>query len=34
MEGVDPDEYLERWVSEFQDTELSAPADYVQGPQA
>ncbi|MDN6328379.1 MAG: ABC transporter substrate-binding protein [Brachybacterium sp.] len=34
MDGVDPDEYLTRWVTEFQDTELSAPADYVQGPQA
>ena len=29
---VDPDQYLTRWVTEFQDTELSDPADYVQGP--
>lgn len=32
LEGVDPDEYLTRWVTEFQDTRLSDPADYVQGP--
>ncbi|WP_394214271.1 ABC transporter substrate-binding protein [Brachybacterium vulturis] len=32
MDGVDPDAYLTRWVTEFQDTELSDPADYVQGP--
>lgn len=34
MEGVDPDEYLARWVTEFQHTELSDPADYIQGPQS
>jgi iron complex transport system substrate-binding protein len=34
MDGVDPDEYLTRWVTEFQDTELSDPADFVQGPEA
>lgn len=34
MDGVDPDEYLTRWVTEFQDTELSDPADFVQGPAA
>lgn len=33
MADVKPDEYLTRWVTEFQDTELSDPADYVQGPQ-
>ncbi|ASK64697.1 iron(III) dicitrate-binding protein [Brachybacterium avium] len=32
MDGVDPEAYLTRWVTEFQDTELSAPTDYVQGP--
>lgn len=31
---VDADAYLERWVTEFQDTELSAATDYVQGPLA
>ena len=34
MEGVDPDEYLAQWVTEFQHTELSDPADYIQGPQS
>lgn len=34
MDGVDPDEYLTRWVTEFQDTELSDPSDYIRGPQA
>ncbi|WP_262423848.1 hypothetical protein [Brachybacterium sp. Z12] len=32
MDGVKPDDYLTRWVTEFQDTELSDVADYVQGP--
>ncbi|WP_193103890.1 ABC transporter substrate-binding protein [Brachybacterium sp. FME24] len=32
LDGVDPDEYLTRWVTEFQDTELSDPADFIQGP--
>ncbi|ATG54690.1 iron(III) dicitrate-binding protein [Brachybacterium ginsengisoli] len=32
LADVDPDAYLTRWVTEFQDTELSDPADYVQGP--
>ena len=32
MDGVEPDDYLTRWVTEFQDTELSDAADYVQGP--
>jgi len=32
MADVDAEEYLGRWVTEFQDTELSDPADYVQGP--
>lgn len=34
LEGIDPDEYLARWITEFQDTDLSDPRDYVQGPQA
>ncbi|WP_114855394.1 ABC transporter substrate-binding protein [Brachybacterium sp. YJGR34] len=34
LEDVDPDEYLARWVTEFQDTELTDAADYVQGPAA
>ncbi|HEX7351906.1 ABC transporter substrate-binding protein [Brachybacterium sp.] len=34
MAAIDPDEYLTRWVTEFQDTELSAATDYVQGPGA
>ncbi|AXK45264.1 ABC transporter substrate-binding protein [Brachybacterium saurashtrense] len=34
MADVDPDEYLTRWVTEFQATELSSPSDYVQGPEA
>lgn len=34
MEGVDPDSYLERWVTEFQDTDLTSPSDYIQGPGA
>lgn len=34
MEGVDPDEYLRRWVEDFQRFDLSDPADYVQGPTA
>ena len=34
MDGVDPDRFLTRWVTEFQDTALSDPADYVQGPGA
>lgn len=33
MEGVDPDAYLERWVTEFQDIEFTSADDYVQGPQ-
>lgn len=32
LEGVDPDAYLERWVTEFQDTDLSSADDYVRGP--
>ncbi len=32
MDGVDPDAYLTRWVTEFQDTELPDPTAYVQGP--
>lgn len=34
LEGIDPGEYLTRWVNEFQGAELSAPTDYVQGPDA
>lgn len=34
MDGVAPEEYLDRWVTEFQSTELSDPSVYVQGPQA
>lgn len=34
MEGVDPDAYLERWVTQFQDTEFTSADDYVQGPGA
>src|SRR5699024_7654593 len=34
LDGVDPDEHLTRWVTEFQDTDLSDPRDYVQGPAA
>ena len=34
MDGVDPDSYLTRWVTDFQGFELSAAADYVQGPAA
>ena len=34
MDGVDAGEYLTRWVTEFQGTELADPADYVRGPQA
>jgi iron complex transport system substrate-binding protein len=34
LEGIDPGEYLTRWISEFQGTELGAPTDYVQGPAA
>ena len=29
---VDADAYLERWVTEFQDTDLTSADDYVQGP--
>ncbi len=29
---VDADAYLERWVTEFQGTELASASDYVQGP--
>ena len=32
MEGVDPDAYLERWVTEFQDADFTSAQDYVQGP--
>ena len=32
MDGVDPDAHLTRWVTGFQDTELTDPRDYVQGP--
>ena len=32
LDGVDPDVHLTRWVTEFQDTELTDPRDYVQGP--
>ncbi len=34
MADVDPDSYLERWVTEFQDTEFTSADDYVQGPGA
>jgi iron complex transport system substrate-binding protein len=32
MGDVDPDTYLERWVTEFQDTEFTSADDYVRGP--
>lgn len=34
MEGIDPGEYLRRWVTDFQRFDLSDPSDYVQGPTA
>jgi iron complex transport system substrate-binding protein len=34
LDGIDPGQYLTRWVEEFQGTELSDPTDYVQGPEA
>lgn len=33
-EGLDPDAYLERWVTEFQDTEFTSAEDYIRGPGA
>ena len=32
FEDVDPDAYLERWVTEFQQAEFTGADDYVQGP--
>ncbi|WP_293695576.1 ABC transporter substrate-binding protein [uncultured Agrococcus sp.] len=32
FEGVDPDAFLERWVTEFQQAEFTGSGDYVQGP--
>lgn len=29
---IDPDAYLERWVTEFQGTDFGSASDYVQGP--
>ena len=34
LADVDPDAYLERWVTEFQDTEFGSADDYVRGPGA
>lgn len=33
MADVDPDAYLERWVTEFQDTDFTSAEDYVRGPE-
>ena len=34
LESLDPDEFLARWVDEFQGADLGAADDYVQGPDA